>query len=76
MNRRRVTANVLGGENPGDMVDILARDFGVAVTGDEIFVVVDGGALGLLRVRALPELAMDLLLLLAKGICEQGRLGR
>jgi len=41
---------------------------------DEVFIVVDAGGVGLLRVRSFPSLAVDLVLLLAKGICEQGRL--
>jgi hypothetical protein len=69
---RRITENILGGENPGDMVDIIAQDFGVAVSVDEVFIIVDGGGVGLLRIRSHPGFALDLMLLLAKGICEQG----
>lgn len=71
---RRITENVLGGENPGDMVDIIARDFGLAITDNEVLITVDGGDVGLLRLVSSPGLANALLLLVAKALWEYRRL--
>ena len=68
-----VTHGALDGSDPGDTVDILVEDLGVAVSKDHVFVVVDGGGVGLVRLVLRPELAKSLVLLAAKGLCEQER---
>lgn len=69
-----ITSENLDGTDPGDCVDIFVRDYGVAVTEDEVFVVVDGGDVGLLRLRSDKRIAQALVLLAAKGICEMEKL--
>lgn len=71
-----ITRGILAGTEPSDSVDIEARDFGVAFTddGSKVFITVDGGNVGLLRLVSSPELAKALVLLVAKAVCESERL--
>jgi hypothetical protein len=55
-------------------VDIIVRDFGVGITDDEMFITVDGGDVGLLRLVTPAKLAKALQLLVTKGICEMDHL--
>lgn len=70
----RITRGVLAQTDPSDSVDIPVHDLGVALDGEHIYVTVDGGGVGLLRLAVPPDLAQSLVLLVAKGICERERL--
>lgn len=71
-----ITPGILAGTEHSDSVDIQAHDFGVAIAGDgsTVFITVDGGGVGLLRLMVAPDLAQALVLLVAKGLCEAQRL--
>ena len=69
-----ITKAILDGTEPSNSVDILVRDFGVAVTDDEVLITVDGGNVGLLRLCSDKRLAQALVLLVAKGLCEMEKL--
>jgi hypothetical protein len=57
---RRITRGVLAETEPSDSVDIGVRDLGVALDGENIYVTVDGGNVGLLRLAVPPHLAQEI----------------
>lgn len=69
-----LTRENLDGTDPGDTVNIFVEDYGVSVTENEVWITVDGGNVGLLRLRSDKRLAKALVLLTAKGLCEMEKL--